>query len=741
MTLTQTAAVRTLALFAIVVLVAACNNQNNGANNSDTGLDVDGGAGDSGTDDVASDASDAAPETDEDVAGETEDDASDVTTDGSGTDILDDTSPEPEPTYGTLDAIASCPTLSDACVETSINSETFASYRKDSYFLDEVYNEYTDYPVDGGRIHIAGVATRSGAVTDVSIDGVSVTARLAAPNPSLDWYHVWPDPLVEGEPVWVAFHSRDPAWDTTESGTVVVATADGSALDATFPVQTTSAPLTYVTTSDDRTRVLVHIRNHGDVPTTLESLRLNGREVLENGIACDASATIEPGRAALIEVPLCTPLELGSAWTVVAEYNNTTPAVGVGRVLRPFFPIEAWPSGGDCARADGAGGTENFRAHIEAGFDTMYYYWGGGGDGCGATTQELVNSILPALEDPMYVLVGDDFLNFPDPETLITDTSRVAGFLTGDESDGTYLLDDGSPAPENKARKARRLWSMYPDLPVYNGGKTNGHVGAFAGMTDIQGMDLYVAACAPHITYDPQHPPLRGAYDYLRNTRENHMPLPTWLYAQGLHSGWNREVGDTVVRRQPDRGEVWVQLISVIAAGGKGLMWFQTDLDEAAAVPESWDAIAEGNRIFAALRRVLREGDITGHATADGEVIVEAIRSSEAMVVPVVNLAHSFAPTDLLCIQSIFDSSLIPHWALSEQRVDVDVVVPEDLALSDVVEIGLDGTVTDAAYSVDEATRVVRIHRVVLSQERPAAVYVLLADPELREELEAALGE
>jgi len=43
----------------------------------------------------------------------------------------------------------------------------------------------------------------------------------------------------------------------------------------------------------------------------------------------------------------------------------------------------------------------------------------------------------------------------------------------------------------------------------------------------VQGIDFYVAACAPHITAWGFGVPLRGAYDYLRNTRDNHMPLPT----------------------------------------------------------------------------------------------------------------------------------------------------------------------------------------------------------------------
>ena len=44
---------------------------------------------------------------------------------------------------------------------------------------------------------------------------------------------------------------------------------------------------------------------------------------------------------------------------------------------------------------------------------------------------------------------------------------------------------------------------------------TNKHVGVFAGMADIQGIDFYNAACAPHIT-EFGVIQLRGPYDYLR---------------------------------------------------------------------------------------------------------------------------------------------------------------------------------------------------------------------------------
>ena len=53
----------------------------------------------------------------------------------------------------------------------------------------------------------------------------------------------------------------------------------------------------------------------------------------------------------------------------------------------------------------------------------------------------------------------------------------------------------------------------------------------------------YVAACAPHIQEWLFYPPLRGSYDYIRLTRDNHLPNPSWLYSQGLSTVWDAKVG------------------------------------------------------------------------------------------------------------------------------------------------------------------------------------------------------
>ena len=111
------------------------------------------------------------------------------------------------------------------------------------------------------------------------------------------------------------------------------------------------------------------------------------------------------------------------------------------------------------------------------------------------------------------------------------------------------------------------------------------------------------------------------------------------------------------------------------------------------------------------------------------------------MIVPVINLAHTFAPTDDLCILSLFPPFDVPHWALAPQRVAVDVTVPTDLAFAEAFEITLDGRIVDAAWSATPEGRGVRLQGIELSQERPGAVYVLAADFRLRAVLQGELAD
>ena len=600
----------------------------------------------------------------------------------------------------------------------------FASYRKDVWL--PAYTELTPIPTGGGRLQIAAVAQAAGTVDAVIVEGTDLGAALEDPaltqaqNPA-EWFHVWPRTVAVGDPIWVAFHSRSTAWDAKTTATLkVTLKGGGAAVDGSFPVQQTKVPLTYVTTSEDRKTLLVHVKNEDTAPHALTQLLVNGRDVTAS--ACIPSTTIKPGKAALWTVPLCAPLDLGAAWTVVATYQGTPAAVGAGRVIRPFFPIDAWTNSDQCPFPGGK--PADLQAFRGAGLDTFFLSTGMAKT-CGTDVVTLVGTTLPATPD-LHALGNEWTIPFPYP-----DMTRMAALLTGDESDGEIYNSDGKPHAWTKAKDSDERWALYPTVPTYNGAKTNRNVGTYAGIADIQGMDFYVAACAPHNTTALSYMDLRSAYDYLRNARDNHRPLPTWLYAQGLCKKWNatQPLTGTLIHVQPDPQELLVQGMSVVAAGAKGLMWFQVARDEMLHSPARWQAISRASWIVRGVRRHLREGDLTGMVTAPQNVLVEMIRAREALVVVVINLEVATKVDDTLCVAKYISEQAVPHWTVKAITPTFSVQVPDDMGIAEVFEVEPQKT-SPATVSVQG--RQVTFSAVPLDNTTPVRLYVLAAGPQVK---------
>lgn len=646
-------------------------------------------------------------------------------------DAADAAADVPEPDYGfvPVPAVASCKATVDPCDTGDHVDGVRASYRKDYWLPQEQYDEKTTPQLDGGRFHIAAVSAVTGNVTGVYINGTEVSELLV--EPFMEWYHVWPEQVVGGEPVWFAFHSRNPEWDNVTEGDIRIETDAGDAVNGKFPVAVNKVPAGAVTVSPDMTALWMHLKNDDTVSHQVKRIVLNGYVVYdgsdpEHGIVCLPYDTLQPGQAAMWKLPLCQAAQVGSAYTVVVEFVDAPDSVSVGRILRPFFPIEVWPSTKDCALP----GHENgFWNDLDAiGVDTVYYYWGGF-DRCGFDRDTMLGQTLPEKGDA-YVLLGDDFPFDNPPADPIPVRDNVLGFLTGDESDwAIYNKDTGFPNAANKAADTRAVWRLYPDLLTYNGAMTNKHVGVFAGMADIQGIDFYSAACAPHITEFGVHPPLRGPYDYLRNARNNHMPWLTWFYSQGT-GGWD---GHALPH------EVATQAISVMAAGAKGLMWFMATQEGRDEYPDTWQAISDMNHIFKGVRPYLLNGDITGLATSDEYTITDMVRSRDALVVPVITTKSVVEMTDENC--AFWSLGLIteePHWVLEERTTDVTITVPDDFAVNDLFEVTAAG-IQEITTPILVQRRQITLVDVPLSNEHPVHVYVFVTEQKEREAIISAM--
>ena len=617
----------------------------------------------------------------------------------------------------------------------------FANYRKDYFFPNEVYNEDTPEPLTGGRIQIATIAQASGQVQTVHIDGID-SHTIYQPNPTdtppFEWVHVWPQEAKAGEPIWINFHSRDAKWDQISSASLQVKTDQGLAVSGEFEPIQSPAQLTYVTTTDDYSTLLIHLQNTDTVAHQVRKLWVNGVEVgfIENTPGKDAdllpTRKLRPESRTLWEVPLPQPTTPGEAWTVVVEYEAAPPTVGTGRIIPEFFPVMAWNNTSE--RPFPSGKRKNYRTIKRAGIDTIFVNNGTCEDAaCDPYT--LINDELANLRNFGALVNYGPFIvpeqNFPD----FTDTSGIVAVMTGDESDDTIYDDDtGIPIPAIKARDSLHSWLRYPELPTFNGGKTNKLIGSFAGMTDIQGMDFYTAAGAPHITAFGQHPPLRATFDYLRNARNNHMPLTTWMYTQGLSPAWNRTplFGSDRFSAQPDPQEIMAQAMMAIAAGAKGLAWFQVNQKEADKAPERWQAIADVNSIVRAVRPWLREGDVTEASTSDSQTLVEMIHSPDALIVPIISLDTTDEPTDLGVLFAQSERTL-PRWIFDDSEPDITVNIPPNFNVVDVFEVQADG-IADINVSLDDNQAL--FEDIPLDNTVPARLLVLASNETVRTQVQ-----
>ncbi len=629
-----------------------------------------------------------------------------------------------------LPAEISCQPSASACDAASVDTNLYASYRKDFYYPNYQEGDVLSpipAPTSGGRFQITGIAGKGGEVTVVKINGVTVADLLT--QTKIDWYHVYPLSFTEGEAFWVNFHSREASWDGASSGQLTIETEEGVAFNGTFTYAVNQVPLKYVTFADDYRTLIVHIENRTQNPVTLTKLLYNGRDV--TAAACMASDILPPNVNMLITVPLCDAVKPGDPWTVTAIVNGLPPSTAGGRVIRDFYPVETWQSESKCPYP--TYNADWYAAHRAHGFDTFFTRpdtANSCSSGFGGTNDifELLGPIAEEYDFHAVLTFEADshFLDYPD-------VSHIAAAFHADECDNE-LLDNGYPKPETRARLARKSWKRWPDLPTYIGGSRGRYNGTFAGATDIQGFDFYVAACAPHITVAGTHPPLRGAFDQLFLVHENHMPHTTWAYTQALHNGWNTTVPlvGTKVYRQPTAAEFRIQALSVLMVGSKGIMYFQTPKDMADMFPDTWAEIGRTNREIHGLKPYLREGDIHAIVQQEDQFIASIIRSRQVMALVLFSLNTTSVPTEQQCL-----AAQDVHWKWGQHTVTVPVVIPTEFPVAEIWELR-DGQFLPASFTVNGRT--ITFSDITLSEQQVGRIFVLLSNPALKDEMSSRMN-
>lgn len=508
--------------------------------------------------------------------------------------------------------------------------------RKDKFLDGNVYDEPIEAPDDGNRIEIVLSAKVSGRIASVEIEGKSL--ETLHDRGDLHWYHIWPKEVSEGASFWIRFHSDENRFVQSGVKRLKIVMSDGNSFEKDARFGQSHEVLTYITTADDYKSLLIHGLNRSGKQLGLEALEFNGLRTE----AVIQPNPVAPGGSFLWQVIFEEALEPGLAWTLAALWQDGSYSSAGGRVIAEHFPVHTWPKRSNCLVPEY--NETWFLQHVAAGFDTFFTSreLESCGDGDASEYQ------LSFKEKGAWMMASE----FVDEGTISLEQGTISRLL-GDEVDTNYGRGDGNKLMEY-VKAAERTWEKEKGVASYIGGSRNRRIGLFSGIADIQGMDFYVSACAPHVTAFGKDVPLRGSFDYLENTRLNHAPHPTWLYAQGFSNFWNLEVlGQELRSRQPNATEMVIHAGSVIAAGGKGIMWFQTVKEEIFRSLESesaWKAIGILNREIRALSPYLREGDPTIAVTPSvPNVIARAIRSRDAIVIPVLNINVLQGPTDIDC--------------------------------------------------------------------------------------------
>ena len=585
------------------------------------------------------------------------------------------------------------------------------SYRKDSFLPHDEFPEEGADPVDGGRVMMAVTlppTTHSGQAGgiqpgDVSVNGVGL-GNLTQSDPTMefvDWASVR---QVTATVVAISFHSRNTGWlpsppDSPVPLNVSIVLGDDEKTHVAWGTCTpavSSLVATWITPveMDEQTlaaspKWVLHLSNSGRAPCSVDKLVFNGAGV-ELEKTTPLPVEVPPGSR--IIVPFSTTTSSGVLVRgqpfAVEVYGSCGVHAYVGRTPDGVFPFELWPCSSDCP-LPGAN-TKFWDTLHAAGIDTVFYPGSQFDHKCSHLTNG--TSLVDLVASPGFAEAGAAVWTDPDTAAAILKTNPSAGrcvgaaFL-GDETDGKI-----GPGLRQILETAREVEATTPTVLTYQGGKTNRHNGAFAGSTDIQGMDAYIGACAPTIInvlheFKPQY-----SYAYLANARANMMPLPTATYSQLYSHAWGSQAhGPTLA----------VELASVLAAGAKGLTLFQACQDLIAANSAAWEGpVTSVMRSMYALRAIARVGDVGGLPLTwsdqngnPGDYGVRSlpvvIRDPQTILIAVLNF-DADGYSNLLCHIDAFK-----HWDWHDHTVDkIAIQLTPDVAsvsLDSLVE-WIDGT-------------------------------------------------
>jgi hypothetical protein len=407
------------------------------------------------------------------------------------------------------------------------------------------------------QIVLSGVpaGTKDADLSSVKINGVeglNLDTSSTADLSNFDWLRAHADPIT-GE-AWISFHSRNKGWfqSTTEDNIVNfdvgLRLANGLEINGTaHVVQSTSLTLTHVAFRNGGAEAVLHVHSQSTSTHELTNLLFDHQKVdIPNG-----KMTVPPGGHAIFVVKTQGKITT-RLWTAILFTDSGAAGIAYGgRAANERFPMMVWPKSVDCPLP--GGNNTNAEELTKLGIDSVFY----------KDKDFKKCSGGKSLVDEAKAWGGTHFV-FTDDKTAAAIPDSVDAVFLGDEVDGGVDADHLRSALKESVSAMKTASKSI----TYQGAKTNHNIGAFAGMTDVQGVDAYCAACAPTMLAVDHKLPITYPYAYLRNARDNQMPQAFWGYAQLYSEAWSY---------QANANELIAQTAMVLLSGSKALMLFQSN--------------------------------------------------------------------------------------------------------------------------------------------------------------------
>lgn len=370
------------------------------------------------------------------------------------------------------------------------------SFRRDHYLPQPMYPErWCDIPTEGGRVHYVASTAKGIEVSlpfTAYLGEVSVDIDDSTDLPKgLDWLHVDYNGIT-GQ-IWISFHAHSDDFLSAITSLKVVDATGTIYVDETEAVainmEDVKMQVTYVTSRNNYQELVVHLHNYESDAQMITAFEVNG--VLQP----TSEFVVEGNNHMVVVVPVEEmAFSETSIWTIT-YMMDTGVAVGYGgSLVKELFPLEDWPKSGQCPfPVEGANETNFNLLYDEMSLDTHFM-----SSNCDAESEDVFEAAAASqgTDRPWFLLPNEGHSDDGPKEDPIPSSyhAGISALSVGDET------DSGLDHTEECWHRVLKRKKWYPGLSTYMGGHSNRLNGAFSGIAPIQGMDFYVAACAPHIT-------------------------------------------------------------------------------------------------------------------------------------------------------------------------------------------------------------------------------------------------